>query len=315
MTMNAHLHTVAAARESAAMFLPTPVRTKRGALPRRRYASQSLSLACFVVQAFSSGAWAQLQVLPANPPSQVFAGKARPIAITLHNPSHQPIEADLRAHVYQATSATAAPLYERPWKALTVLPGQTVLETAALVFPAVRAETPFLVQWLDGTNIVLGKTEVRVFPTNLLARLQTLSGEAPLGVFDPADQLKPLLRPLAVPFQDLAEDGTGKFPGRLALFGPFTSVSQMRASLANDLRVLAKRGVAVVWLLPPPSERTPLKPSFHLVCEQGSAIVVAQHSLVEHLVEDPKAQLNLLHLAELALNPVAFDLPETETSN
>ena len=260
-------------------------------------------------------AWAQLQVLPANPRPQVFAGEARPIAITLHNPSHQAVEASLRARVQQATSATAVPLYERSWIALTVLPGQTVLETVSLDFPAVRAETRFLVQWLDGTNTVLGRTEVRVFPSNLLARLRMLAGESRLGLFDPANQLKPLLRTLAVPFQDLAEDGTDKFPGRLALFGPFTSKSQMRASLAGDLRALAKRDVAVVWLLPPPSERTPLKPSFHLVCEQGSAIVVAQHSLVEHLAEDPKAQLNLLHLAELALNPVAFDLPETETSN
>lgn len=265
--------------------------------------------------AWPVAALAQLQFVPANPPPQVFAGEARPIAITLHNPSHQAIEVDLRARVYQTTSATAAPLRERPWKGLTVLPGQTVLETASLDFPVVRAETSFIIQWLDGTNIVLGKTEVRVFPTNLLARLQTLAGETPLGVFDPADQLKPLLRRLAVEFQDLAEDGTDKFTGKLALFGPFASRSQVRASLAGDIRALAKRGVAVVWLQPPPSPREPLKPSFHIVREGGGAVVVAQHSLVEHLADNPEAQLNLLRLAELALHPVAFALPETETSN
>lgn len=180
-------------------------------------------------------------------------------------PRRQAAEANVCARVCQTTSANAAPLPERPWKPLTVLPGQTVLETAALDFPAVRVETSFLVQWLDGANAVLGKTEVRVFPTNLLARLQTLAGDSPLGVFDPADQLKPLLRPLAAEFQDLAEDGTDKFTGKLAVFGPFAPKSQMRASLTSDIRALAKRGAAVVWLQPPPAPRDSLRPSFHTV--------------------------------------------------
>jgi len=263
----------------------------------------------------TSGAWAQLQFLPAGAAPMVFAGEARPIAITLRNPSPQSVAANLHVHVHQTTTAIAAPLYERPWKPLTVLPGQTVLETAVLDFPVVRAETRFLVQWLDGTNTVLGRTEVRVFPTNLLARLQALASDSPLGVFDPADQLKPLLQKLAVEFQDLAEDGTDKFTGKLAIFGPFASKAQMRASLAGEIRALTKRGVAVVWLQPPAPERAPLKPSFHLVREGGGAIVVAQSSLVGHLAENPEAQLNLLQFAELALHPIAFDLLETEITN
>lgn len=260
-------------------------------------------------------AWAQLQVLPPDTTPMVFAGEARRIEIVFRNPGKETVKADLHVRVHQTTSATAAPPYERPWKPLTVLPGQTVLETAPLDFSTVRAETRFLIQWLAGTNTVLGKTEVRVFPTNLLARLQTLAGEMPLGLFDPANQLKPLLRTLAVPFQDMAEDGTDKFAGKLALFGPFASKSQMRASLTADIRALAKRGVAVVWLQPPPPGHAPLKPSFHLVRDGGGAVVVAQHALVERLAEDPEAQLNLIELAELALHPVSMDLPETETSN
>ncbi|MCU0785631.1 MAG: hypothetical protein MUF81_16620 [Verrucomicrobia bacterium] len=260
-------------------------------------------------------ALAQLQVVTGDTTPMAFAGEERRIEIVFRNPGKETTKADLHMRLHQTTSATAAQLYERPWKTLTVLPGQTVLETATLDFPAVRAETRFLVQWLDGTNTVLGKTEVRVFPTNLLARLQTLAGETPLGVFDPAEQLQPLLRTLAVPFQDLAEDGTDKFAGKLALFGPFASKSQMRASLAADIRALAKRGVAVVWLQPPPPKHAPLKPSFHLVREASGAVVVAQSSLAAHLAESPEAQLTLLQLAELALHPVPLDLPETETSN
>ena len=191
--MKINHHPVAAARQSAARFSPPPVRAKCGALPSRRYAGRSLSLALILASVLTSGAWAQLQFLPAGAAPMVFAGEARPIAITLRNPSPQSVAANLHVHVHQTTTAIAAPLYERPWKPLTVLPGQTVLETAVLDFPVVRAETRFLVQWLDGTNTVLGRTEVRVFPTNLLARLQALASDSPLGVFDPADQLKPLL--------------------------------------------------------------------------------------------------------------------------
>lgn len=263
----------------------------------------------------SSAASAQLVVEGGNAVPSVFAGEARQIEITLRNPTSQPVHADLRMRVHQATTATAVLLYERHWKALTVLPGQMVMETAPLDFPALRAETRFLVQWLDGTNPVFGKTEVLVFPTNLLARLLTPAGETPLGVFDPSNKIKPLLRPLELPFQDLTEDGTDKFHGRLAIFGPFELKQQMRASLASDIRALAKRGVAVVWLQPPPSKRDPLRPSFYTVRVGAGAIVVAQHDLVARLAETPEAQLNLLRLAELALRPESFDLPHTETSN
>ena len=261
------------------------------------------------------GASAQVQLLPAKEALAIFAGDGRRITVAFHNPGNEMARVELRIRLYQTSTATAVLLSETSWKPLQILPGQTVTETATLAFPAVRAETRCLVQWLDGTNTVLGNTQVRVFPTNQLVHLRTLAGETPVGLFDPNDQLKPLLRALEVPFQDLVEDGTDKFMGKLALFGPFPEKSQMRASLADDIRALAKRGVAVVWLQPPPSQRTPLKPSFYLVRQAGAAIVVAQASLVEGLAGNPEAQLNLLRLAELALKPIAFDLPETETSN
>jgi hypothetical protein len=265
--------------------------------------------------AWPIAALAQLQVLPANRPLEVFAGGARQIEIAFRNPGPGPVTVDLHTRLYQTTPATAVLLRTTGWKPLQVLPGQTVAEAAVLDFPAVRAETHFLIQWLDGAKTVLGKTEVVAFPTDLLAGLRTLAGEQPLGVFDPSNQLKPLLQSLAIPFQDIAEDGADKFSGKLALFGPFAVPAQVPGSLASDIRALAKRGVAVVWLQPPPVPHVPLKPSFHVVQKEGGAIVVAQCALVERLSDSPEAQLNLLRLAELALNPVAFDLPETEPQN
>lgn len=263
---------------------------------------------CFV-------AHAQLVVGDRNERPGVFAGPNRQIKITLRNPANQLVAVNLRPRVYQTAVTTAAQLYERPAKFASVLPGQTVLETASLDFPTVRAVTSFVVQWLDDSNSILGKTEVLVYPTNLLAQFKTLAGGEPPGVFDPGNELQPLLRAQSVEFQDLIEDGTDKFHGKLAVFGPFASRQQMRESLAEDIRALAKRGVAVVWLQPPPGPRAPLKPSFYTVRVGDGAVVVAQGELVSRLAESPEAQLNLIRLAEAALRPEPLDLPEPQNSN
>ena len=63
-----------------------------------------------------------------------------------------------------------------PWKTLEVLPGQTVVESAELNFPAVNAETRFVIQWLAGADRVLGVSDALVYPTNPLAQLLPLIG-------------------------------------------------------------------------------------------------------------------------------------------
>ena len=268
-----------------------------------------------LVLVISGAAQAQLRILPDVKPQAVFGGGASQIEVRWQNVGHETTNANIGVALIQASSATAIKSEQQTWKSVNVQPGQTVLESAALNFPAVRGETRFIVQWIVGASNIVGRTEVLVYPTNLLARLKTLAGNKPLGVFDPADTLKPLLRAHAVEFQDLIENGTDKFRGKLAIFGPFESKSQMRASLRDDVRALAKLGVVVVWLLPPPEKRAPLKPSFRVVREAEGAVVVAAHDLVTQLAERPEAQLNLLRLAEEALHPTPLTLPETETSN
>jgi hypothetical protein len=118
-----------------------------------------------------------------------------------------------------------------------------------------------------------------------------------------------------VAHQDLLEDGTDKFHGKLAVLGPFASKRQMRESLTDDIRALAKRGVAVVWLQPHSKPHAPLKPSFYTVRANAAAVVVAQAGMVLRLADNPEAQLNLIRLAELALRPEPLDLPEFQNPN
>ena len=254
---------------------------------------------------------AQLELLPGREPQEVFAGDARPVRVTFHNPAGTALDIKLRTQLYQAGSAIVIPLgAPRPWKELQFLPGQTVLESMALDFPDVKAETKFLVQWLADSNRVIGATEVLVYPTNLLAELKPLTDGRSPGVFDPQNQLKPLLKNLKLDFVDLADCGLGNFSGRLAVIGPFQSRAQMREGLADQIKALAKRNVAVVWLQPPPEKRDKLSPSFYSVLENTNAVVVVQADLVSDLAENPRAQLDLVYFCKLALHPEPFDLPD-----
>jgi hypothetical protein len=252
---------------------------------------------------------AQIEILPPSEPQQVFGGEVRTITFTWHYSGREPFRQQLSTRLYQASSATAIPLETALWKTLEILPGQTVIETARLTFPEVKAETRFVIHWLAGTNQVLGTSEVWVYPTNLLKELKTLAGEEPLGVLDPQDQLKPLLKAVAAEFSDLADANMENYPGKLVIAGPFQNKAQMREGLASQLQALAKKGVAVVWLQPPPERKDPLKPSFYTVIEGKGGVVVVQGSLVAQLADRPQAQLNLVHFARLALHPEPGALP------
>ncbi len=257
---------------------------------------------------------AQLQLLPDKEPPCVFAGPERKIALSWRNAGDQIFEKEIRFRIFQTTSATAVPLGEMAWKRLQVLPRQTVLESAQLDFPAVKAETTFLVQWLENSNSVVGRTEVLVYPTNLLAELKLLAGEEPPGVFDPQNQLKPLLKAAAVEFSDLEDAGVEDYRGKLVIAGPFQSQKQIRSSLAAQLQGVAKKGAGVVWLLPPPerADRPPdkLRPSFYSVLEKTNAMVVVQPDLVADLPDHPRSQINLIYFCRLALNPQPMALPD-----
>jgi hypothetical protein len=254
-------------------------------------------------------------VSAAAAPQHLFAGVNRVVSVKLHNELGASASVALRVRLLQTTTATTTTIGEQGWKQVQLAPGQTILERITLDFPAVRAETRFLLQWIEGGSNIVGQTQIRVYPTNLLAQLQDRAGVEPLGVFDPNNALKPLLRMQAVAFQDLLEEGMEKFRGKLAICGPFETKAQMQERHRDDIRALAKRGVAVVWLQPPTTELDPFKPSFYVVREHPGAVVVAAHELTAGLAEGPQAQLNLVQLAEAALQPTPWELPEIEASN
>jgi hypothetical protein len=196
-----------------------------------------------------------------------------------------------------------------PWKKLQVLPGQTIMESAQLDFPAVRAETKFLVQWVGDSNTLCGVTEILVYPTNLLAELKSLVGDSSLGLYDPENQLKPLLKSVNIRYEDLENSGLEYFDGRLAIVGPFNDRSQMPDDLSRRVATIAKKGVSIVWFTPPSAATNKLAPSFYSVPENTNCVIVAQSGLISGIAESPQAQRDLVSLCKLALVPQPPALP------
>ncbi|HYG36662.1 MAG TPA: hypothetical protein VEC99_17845, partial [Clostridia bacterium] len=242
-------------------------------------------------------------------PQEVFAGSHRMVTVLCRNEAEETVRGDLHIRLYQLSSATAAPFDSSFWKSLEVLPGQTVIETVRLTLPSVRAETRFLLQWLEGTNKVLGATELVVYPADLLKELRKIAGGQPVGVYDPQNQLKPLLKSVDCEFYDLEHSEVAAFSGKLAIVGPFAFVARIGEGLDKLVRTLAWKGVGVVWFQPSSKPGSRRKPSFFSVPEGKSTVVVAQAELTVDLAERPGSQLNLLQLAQEALNPAPLALP------
>ena len=261
----------------------------------------------------SGMAFAQLTIASNVEPQRIFFGPAKNTSVIIHNADGQSFAGEIRTRIFQTSSATAVQLSEIPWKQLHVWPHQTVVESVQRDFPAVKAETKFLVEWIEGTNRVLGSTEVWVYPTNLLAELKTLVGEENFGVLDPNNELKPLLKQNHVEFSDLGETAPEDFQGKLAIIGPFSTKAQMREGLAQTIQKIAQKGVAVVWMQPPPGPKDAIKPSFYIVPEGKGSIVVVQADLVANPAGSPQSQLNLVYFCKLALNPAPLSLPDLKT--
>ncbi len=264
------------------------------------------------VSVMNGMAQAPLQLVTNDYPANVFGGETANLRVVFANASGQDFEDAIRAGIYQTTSATAVSVSETTWKRLRVLAGQTVLESARLEFPLVKARTKFLVRWSANTNHLVGTTEVWVHPTNLLAGLKPLLGESTLGVLDPNDELKPLFRRNGVEFVDLGQTVLGEFSGRLAILGPFRSKSQSPESTGNRCKLMATNGVAVLWLRPPDIARDRLQPCYFSVVCGTNAVVVAQSRLVENLQENPESQLQVVELCRRALRPEPATLRESD---
>jgi len=259
-----------------------------------------------VVVSCSNGA--ELELISDKQPQRFFSGSDCNVECVWRNTNDKPVFAEIASRILQASSATTIPIGVAPWKSLEVLSGQTVIERAPITFPAVEEEAPFVIQWIERSGRVLGKTSVLVYPTNLLSQLVSLCGRQPIGLLDPEKLFKAHFTALGEKVADLQNVGVDHFEGKLAIVAPVSAKTEMGADFYPKVKVLTANGVAVVWVQRPPTNRDTLKPSFFVAREGQGAVLVVQSSLVDDLAH-PQAQLNLIELARLAVHPELLTWP------
>lgn len=253
-------------------------------------------------------AFGQLEISSLGNPQYLFCGGPRNVLVTVHNLDTNTAEADLSMRLFQISSATATPLNELAWKRVRLLGGQTVMDSVALSLAPVTAQARFLVCWTDSQGKVLGRSELMVYPQGLLKDFKTILEDQSMGVFDPQNQLKPLLKDAGVEIVDLEAASPEEASIKLAVIGPFLAQKQMPGGMAGQIKKLVEKGVAVVWLQPPQRGAEPM-PSFYAFRQANGVVVVVENGLVANLSDNPKSQLNLIRFATLALHPKLGELP------
>jgi hypothetical protein len=76
-----------------------------------------------------------------------------------------------------------------------------------------------------------------------------------------------------------------------------------------QIQWIARKGVAVVWIQPPPDSKHEIKPLFYVVTEGKGAIVIVQPNLLADFSERQKSPLNLIYFSKLALHSAPPALP------
>jgi hypothetical protein len=266
-----------------------PTRT----LDWRRILAPSFVLAWMMASA------AQLQILPEQRALVALAQESTRLELRVSNRSDRTQEAPLSTRLFQLSSATLMPAGDvRPWKKLTLLPHQTVVEHVQVAWPDVRAETRFEIRFFDQANERLGQIIVTVYPTNLLKQLASLARDKTIGLFDPANELAPLLRAFGMEVANLEEVGFTRFSGNLAIVAPIAADNPSTRELHEQVLALVKQGANVIWIVP----RASTHPDLNVLwldsgCRARVAVVPSE--AVADLKHNAAAQLILIECARL----------------
>jgi len=278
-----------------------PVTSRRG---RPLALSRTLGLmAGFIAVCPAARTWSQpaLRLTHDLPKPLVVAGRPVEVTAAFKNTSATRLEVEARLRVFQASSATRMPLGpSRAWKRLEVLAGQTILEAMPLELPPVRTATRFEVDCEDGEGNLLGTLAVFALPEFPLRQVQKLLGERLVSIIPGSSQLEELLKENQIPVAASGVD-VKPTPSRVAIFLPDAAPATARPTLAKRAQSLSIQGAAVLWLKFRPEGRA--HPPVVVQSSGDGAIVTATLSSLTNLRNSPAAQLELLRLIRLALQP------------
>jgi hypothetical protein len=265
----------------------------------------ALQRACLVLVAVlpgTSAALAEINVASVQAtPVVAFSGESV-LDVVVSNSASKSFAGNIQVRLYECSSATIMPVGPaKAWKKIEAPSGKRTIETVAVDYPSVSSETIFQLRFFDETRNVVGKMTVRILPTDLLKQLSTLSGTNQLGIYDPENQLKPVLSRLQVAFEDLEDDGRfDGFHGNVLLAGPFSASAKITESLQRRISAKAKASCSVIWMLPP-HVQGPFASVF--MRKKSGSEAILRDAAFKDLAHSASAQFDLLRSVQFSLYP------------
>jgi len=230
----------------------------------------------------------------------VFGGGPASVQLTIRNLGPPKEFSRLTHRLYQASSATIAPVEPaREFPPRVLGDGIFSLEFSP---PAVRTITGFIVKVFDeGSEI--GAVPVHVCPTNLFQNVSNLAKH--VAIFDSERHLPELLEKHGVEFQNLLESGAGEAE---LLLVKLTSAKDEEIWRARRIAPQVPTAYIVGWGVTSSEKILPVKFSN----AHGHPSVIVQDWFVPNLNVSAGSQVRLLHTLELLLKPELVKLPEPD---
>ena len=233
----------------------------------------------------------------------LFGGREMPVRVAIRNAAGEAVTERLSWRLYQASSATLAPVGEAvELEPITFPAGHEVVVSIPVTAPQPRGIGSFRVKVFTSAE-ELGSARLRVCPEGLLEGLEKLAGE--VGVFEAEAEVGELLQKQKVMVADLAAEAD-QFAGKLALVR-LTSAEAEREWKTVQGRLPA--GCAVLFIVSPGVTGSEILAPMKFGRKNGRAVGMVQEWFVPALAESPLSQLRLLRAAELLLKPEDLKFP------
>jgi len=230
----------------------------------------------------------------------VFGGHRQSVSFTLRNATAAAVTETLHHRLFQLSHRLYAPVGDGvKWREITLPAKATRSLKLAIEIPAVKARTRFKLALFAGNESRLGVIEITALPDNLLDPLQSLAKRERVGLWDPADQLRPALEKLEIhPVKLVTRWNAEDFAGDLVIAVHAKSDRDRLEEKNATFAALKRRGRSVLCLLKDYRADLPL-PLIATGDARDGTLVFAPLAEVAAL-ESAAAQLRLSQLLEFA---------------
>jgi hypothetical protein len=233
-----------------------------------------------------------------------FFPGANSLTLIWTNRGPEQIEMEIKGAFFQTSSKLALRLPVEIVEKLRLLLNQAALMPIRIDVPEVRAKTLFVIRWQDVSAKALGKTELNVYPREMLRELETMAGDTALGIFNLDAKFETGFRKSKVKIERLEQDGIGGYAGKLLIAGG----EQAQDSSRETLIALARRGVVIVCIVAHNDDET-LRPNFFARAYGTGVVVFVQEMFLDHFDTNPESQLRLVEICRMATKPGVPELP------